>query len=100
MAARDDSSGLIDMVTDEEILAAYHLLAGREGLFCEPSSAAGVAGLLKLHAAGRLDAGQSVVCTLTGNGLKDPHWALVDAKDPVVVPVEIKAAARALGLDS
>ncbi|GDX31925.1 threonine synthase [Actinomycetes bacterium] len=100
VAARDDSSGLIDMVTDEEILAAYHLLAGREGLFCEPSSAAGVAGLLKLHAAGRLDAGQSVVCTLTGNGLKDPHWALVDAKDPVVVPVEIKAAARALGLDS
>ena len=100
VAARDDSVGLIDMVTDDEILAAYHLVASREGLFCEPSSAAGVAGLLKLHALGQLDAGQTVVCALTGNGLKDPHWALVDAKDPVVVPVEVKAAARALGLDS
>ena len=100
VAARDESSGLIDLVTDDEILAAYHLIASREGLFCEPSSAAGVAGLLKLHAAGGLDAGQSVVCTLTGNGLKDPQWALAGAKDPVVVPVAVKAAAKALGLDS
>ena len=79
VAARDESSGLIDLVTDEEILAAYHLIASREGLFCEPSSAAGVAGLLKLHAAGGLDSGQSVVCTLTGNGLKDPQWAIAGA---------------------
>ena len=100
VAARDESSGLIDLVTDEEILAAYHLIASREGLFCEPSSAAGVAGLLKLHAAGGLDAGQSVVCTLTGNGLKDPQWALAGSKDPAVVPVAVKAAAQALGLDS
>ncbi|CAB4865607.1 MAG: threonine synthase [Actinobacteria bacterium] len=100
VAARDESSGLIDLVTDDEILAAYHLIASREGLFCEPSSAAGVAGLLKLHAAGGLDSGQSVVCTLTGNGLKDPQWALAGAKDPVVVPVSVKAAAQALGLDS
>ena len=100
VAARDESSGLIDLVTDDEILAAYHLIASREGLFCEPSSAAGVAGLLKLHAAGGLDSGQSVVCTLTGNGLKDPQWALDGAKDPVVVPVSVKAAAQALGLDS
>ncbi len=100
VAARDESSGLIDLVTDEEILAAYHLIASREGLFCEPSSAAGVAGLLKLHAAGGLDAGQSVVCTLTGNGLKDPQWALAGSKDPAVVPVAVKAAAKALGLDS
>jgi threonine synthase len=100
VAARDDSAGLIDLVTDDEILAAYHLIASREGLFCEPSSAAGVAGLLKLHAAGGLDAGQSVVCTLTGNGLKDPQWALAGSKDPVVVPVAVKAAAQALGLDS
>ena len=100
VAARDESSGLIDLVTDDEILAAYHLIASREGLFCEPSSAAGVAGLLKLHAAGGLDSGQSVVCTLTGNGLKDPQWALAGAKDPVVVPVAVKAAAKALGLDS
>ena len=100
VAARDESSGLIDLVTDDEILAAYHLIASREGLFCEPSSAAGVAGLLKLHAAGGLDSGQSVVCTLTGNGLKDPQWALAGAKDPAVVPVAVKAAAQALGLDS
>jgi threonine synthase len=100
VAARDDSAGLIDLVTDDEILAAYHLIASREGLFGEPSSAAGVAGLLKLHAAGGLDAGQSVVCTLTGNGLKDPQWALAGSKDPVVVPVAVKAAAQALGLDS
>ncbi|MSO26469.1 MAG: threonine synthase [Candidatus Nanopelagicales bacterium] len=100
VAARDESSGLIDMVTDDEILMAYHLIASREGLFCEPASAASVAGLLKLHAAGQLDAGQSVVCTLTGHGLKDPQWALADAKDLVVVPIDAKAAARALGLDS
>ena len=98
IAARDDSGGLINAVTDEEILAAYHLLASKEGLFCEPSSAASVAGLLKLHAAGRLDKGQLVVCTLTGNGLKDTQWAMEGAKDPVVVPVDAHAAAQALGL--
>ncbi len=98
IAARDDSGGLIDAVTDEEILAAYHLLASKEGLFCEPASAASVAGLLKLHAAGKLDKGQLVVCTLTGNGLKDTQWAMEGAKAPVVVPVDAHAAAQALGL--
>ena len=98
IAARDDSGGLIDAVSDEEILAAYHLLASKEGLFCEPASAASVAGLLKLHAAGKLDKGQLVVCTLTGNGLKDTQWAMEGAKAPVVVPVDAHAAARALGL--
>lgn len=98
VAARDESGGLIDAVTDEEILDAYRMLAAKEGLFCEPASAAGVAGLLKAHAAGQLDPGQVVVCTLTGNGLKDPHWALDAAPDPVVVPVQARAAAQALGL--
>ena len=98
IAARDESGGLIDSVTDYEILAAYRLLAAKEGLFCEPASAAGVAGLLKHHAAGRLDPGQVVVCTLTGNGLKDPQWALEGASDPVVIPVDVASAARALGL--
>lgn len=98
VAARDESGGLIDAVTDEEILDAYRMLAAKEGLFCEPASAAGVAGLLKAHAAGQLDPGQVVVCTLTGNGLKDPHWALEAAPDPVVVPVQARAAAQALGL--
>ena len=97
-AARDESGGVIEAVTDEEILAAYRLLASREGLFCEPASAASVAGVLKKHAAGELDPGQVIVCTLTGNGLKDTQWALEGAHEPVVVPVDALAAARALGL--
>ena len=100
IAARDESGGMIDLVTDEEILAAYHLLASKEGLFCEPASAASVAGLLKMHAAGQLDPGQTVTCTLTGNGLKDPHWALESAGEPVLVPVDADAAARILGLEA
>jgi threonine synthase len=100
IAARDESGGLIDSVTDDEILAAYRLLAAKEGLFCEPASAAGVAGLLKRHASGGLDAGQRIVCTLTGNGLKDPQWALEGASDPVVISVDVEAAARALGLEA
>jgi len=96
--ARDDSGGVIEAVTDEEILAAYRLLAASEGLFCEPASAASVAGVLRKHAAGELDRGQVIVCTLTGNGLKDPQWALEGAADPIVVPVGTDAAARALGL--
>lgn len=96
--ARDESGGVIESVTDDEILSAYRLLAAREGLFCEPASAASVAGVLKKHSAGELDRGQVIVCTLTGNGLKDPQWALADAPEPVVVPVDSDAAARALGL--
>jgi len=98
IAARDESAGLIDSVTDEEILSAYRLLASTEGLFCEPSSAAGVAGLLKMKSQGDLDSGQTIVATLTGNGLKDPQWALDSAPEPVVVPVDVRAAAQALGL--
>ena len=98
IAARDESGGLIDAVTDEQILAAYRFLATKEGLFCEPSSAAGLAGLIQMKESGRLDAGQVIVVTLTGNGLKDPQWALEGAPEPVVVPVDVHAAARALGL--
>ena len=97
-AARDESGGLIDSVTDEQILAAYRLLAAKEGLFCEPASAASVAGLLQAHERGQLDPGQTVVCTLTGNGLKDPQWALDAAPDPIVVPVDAAVAAVTLGL--
>ncbi len=96
--ARDESGGVIDAVTDDAILAAYRLLASREGLFCEPASAASVAGLLQMHAQGRLDPGQTVVCTLTGNGLKDPQWALADAPEPVRVDIDAQAAAVLLGL--
>ncbi|TXH44338.1 MAG: threonine synthase [Actinobacteria bacterium] len=97
-AARDESGGLIDMVTDRDILAAYHLLAAEEGVFVEPASAASVAGLLKAHAAGRLYAGQRIVCTVTGNGLKDPEWALSGAPAPVGIPASVEVAARALDL--
>ncbi len=75
IAARDESGGLIEAVTDDEILAAYRDLARLEGVFCEPSSAASVAGIRKLALAGRLEPEATIVCVLTGNGLKDPHTA-------------------------
>jgi threonine synthase len=75
LAARDDSGGLIDAVTDDEILAAYHELSRLEGVFCEPSSAASVAGVIKAARTGGLDPGATVVTVLTGNGLKDPTTA-------------------------
>ena len=98
IAARDESGGLIDSVTDQEILAAYHLLASKEGIFCEPSSAAGLAGLIKYKNSGKLPQGKTIVITCTGNGLKDIPWALEGAADPVVVPVNADIAAKALGL--
>jgi threonine synthase len=98
VAARDESGGLIEAVTDRQILEAYRLLARSEGVFVEPASAAGVAGLLALAAAGRLDAGQTVVCTVTGNGLKDPEWAIAGGPNPITVGVDTEAAAAALGL--
>jgi len=73
-AARDESEGIIDSVTDEEILEAYQRLAREEGVFCEPASAASVAGLIKAAKAGSLK-GTSAVCVITGNGLKDPDTA-------------------------
>lgn len=74
-AARDESDGLIDMVDDDEIVAAYLRLAREEGIFCEPASSASVAGLLKLPELGIDLTGKTVVCILTGNGLKDPGTA-------------------------
>ena len=73
--ARDESMGTIDMVSDQEILDAYRLMAQNEGIFCESASAAAVAGLLKLSAGGLHLRGKKVVCILTGNGLKDPDLA-------------------------
>ncbi len=98
LAARDESGGRIDAVTDREILAAYRLLARSEAVFVEPASAASVAGLLKTAAAGELAPGQRVVCTVTGNGLKDPEWAISGAPAPQTVPVDAAAAAAHLGL--
>ncbi|HXZ64856.1 MAG TPA: threonine synthase [Streptosporangiaceae bacterium] len=96
--ARDASGGLIDSVTDEQILAAYHLLAEREGVFGEPAAAAGVAGLLQASANGQVAPGSVVVCTVTGHGLKDPDTAVTGAEPPLTVGVDVAAAAKALSL--
>jgi threonine synthase len=96
--ARDDSGGAIESVTDRQILDAYRTLARREGVFVEPSSAASVAGLLQAAAAGTLDRGQQVVCTVTGHGLKDPEWAIAGAPRPVTIAPDVSAAAAALDL--
>jgi threonine synthase len=98
LAARDESGGRIDAVTDRAILAAYRLLARTEAVFVEPASAASVAGLLQVAAAGELEPGQRVVCTVTGNGLKDPEWAISGAPAPLTIPVDAAAAAAQLGL--
>ena len=98
IAARDESGGVIHSVTDRQILAAYRLLAREEGVFVEPASAASVAGLLQAHEQGLVDAGRKVVCTVTGNGLKDPDWAIAGAPAPTTVQVDAHAAASALGL--
>ena len=97
-AARDESGGLIDSVTDREILAAYRLLATQEAVFGELASAASVAGLLRVSASGQIPAGSRVVCTITGNGLKDPDWALSGAPAPAIIAADAGAAATALGL--
>jgi threonine synthase len=96
--ARDSSGGVIDSVTDREILAAYRLIAAKEGIFVEPSSAAGLAGLVKYKKAKKLPTGKKIVITVTGHGLKDVQWALEGAAKPKIVPVNAKAAAKALGL--
>jgi threonine synthase len=98
LAARDESGGAIESVTDRDILAAYRLLAREEGVFVEPASAASVAGLLQAHRDGSLPSGLQVVCTVTGNGLKDPEWAITGAPAPVTIAADVAAAAAALEL--
>ncbi|MFE9206767.1 threonine synthase [Micromonospora sp. NPDC007230] len=96
--ARDASGGLISAVTDREILSAYRLLAREVGVFVELGSAASVAGLLQQGAAGRVPAGSTVVCTVTGHGLKDPEWAISTAPAPVTIANDPLSAARSLDL--
>jgi len=97
IAAATESEGGILAVTDREILAAYRRVA-HEGLFAEPASAASVAGLLHLAAEGVLPSGATVVCVLTGHGLKDPEWAITGAGHPPSVPADPAAVATELGL--
>lgn len=80
--ARDESGGRIDAVTDDDILNAYSLIASKEGIFCEPASAASLAGVIKLYRDGYFKGSETVVCTLTGSGLKDPDTVFKVAKEP------------------
>jgi len=98
VAAQVGSKGLIDSVTDKEILSAYHLVAAKEGVFVEPSSAAGIAGLIKKKAQKKLPKGKIIVVTVTGNGLKDVQWVLNSAGKPIIIPVDMKRAAKVIGL--
>src|SRR5690349_5743601 len=98
LEAMHDSQGWVDIVTDEEILRAYRLLAHEEGIFMEPASAATVAGLVKMVKAGRFEPGSTLVLTLTGHGLKDPDTALESATRPTTVPASIDAVLAQLGL--
>jgi len=97
VAARDESRGVIAAVTDDEIIAAYYRLAREEGIFGEPASAASVAGLLKVAREGLSLAGQTVVCVITGNGLKDPDTAMSAKPDLHELPADVAAIEKAMG---
>ncbi len=96
LQAVQESSGAIDMVTDEEILSAYAAVARTEGVFCEPASAASVAGVTKLYRTGGLREGETVVCTLTGHGLKDADIAISVSKQPLTVKATHEDVVRLL----
>jgi len=97
VAARDESGGIIDMVSDEEILAAQKIMASEAGIFGEPASAASLAGLIKLTNQGQKFADKSVVCVVTGSGLKDTDTALKQTPDITELPADIGAVEQALG---
>ncbi len=98
--AKEESGGIIDMVSDAQIIDAYKLLPSRDGIFVEPASAASVAGLLKLSRSGFFKGvrGGNIVCVLTGHGLKDPDIALKEAEEPATVDPDIKKIVRLIGL--
>jgi threonine synthase len=96
LAAAHDSGGFIDSVTDDEILAAYKLVAATEGVFCEPASAASIAGLKKAREQGRIPVGAVVACVLTGHGLKDPDTAVRTAAEPIFTADPLAEIERAL----
>ncbi len=96
VAARDESGGRIDAVTDEEILNAYKFIATAEGIFCEPASAASLAGVIKLYKEQYFRRGSIVVCTLTGNGLKDPDTVFKVSKEPLKVKADMESVEKAI----
>jgi len=91
LAARDESGGRIDAVSDDEILSAYSMIATYEGIFCEPASAASLAGVLKLYKESYFRQGSTVACTLTGNGLKDPDTVFSVSKKPLKTKASLDA---------
>ncbi len=96
LEARDESGGRIEAVTDDEILNAYSLVASTEGIFCEPASAASVAGVIRLYREGYLKPNSRVVCTLTGNGLKDPDTVFKVEKRLLKVKAEVEAVSKVI----
>jgi threonine synthase len=86
------------MVSDDEILSAYRLIASLEGIFCEPASAASVAGVIKMNKKDLFQKGDTIVCTLTGHGLKDPENAIKVSEKPSTVPVKLDCVLEAIGL--
>jgi threonine synthase len=98
ISARDESGGAIESVTDAEILDAYRTLASLEGVFVEPASAASVAGLLKAATAGLIEPGETVVCTVTGHGLKDPNRAIAEVETGEAVDARVDLVLAELGL--
>ncbi|RMA97243.1 threonine synthase [Hydrogenothermus marinus] len=98
LQAARESNGFIDAVSDEEILEAYKLVASTEGVFCEPASAASIAGLIKSYRKGLFKGNETIVCTLTGNGLKDPDTAIKMSEKPIELPPDINEIAKYLGL--
>ncbi|MHB9053446.1 MAG: threonine synthase [Thermoleophilia bacterium] len=98
LAAAGDSRGLIDSVTDEEIISAYKLVASTEGTFCEPASAASLAGVIKKQREGLFNEGDTVVCVLTGHGLKDPDTAIDNGAKVVRVDADFDRVVDTLGL--
>jgi threonine synthase len=97
-AARDESGGLIEMVSDEEILEAYRMMASLEGIFCEPASAASLAGVMKLNRKGFFKKGDVLVLTITGHGLKDPDIAIRVSQKPVSLPTKKEEVMKHLNL--
>jgi threonine synthase len=98
LAAARDSGGLIDAVSDDEIIDAYHLLASAEGTFCEPASAASLAGVIKKKNEGFFEEGASIVCVLTGHGLKDPDTAISTGREVTRVEADFDRVVQILGL--
>jgi threonine synthase len=94
---KEESGGWFDECTDEEILSAQKLLAGSEGVFCEPASATSLAGAMRDIKSGKIPEGSSIVCTLTGNGLKDPDTAIKQSTAPVItIDAELESVKRAI----